>query len=67
MVAFASYVPMKKRSPPLTITEATEPYTIFVDVIKKNGIRGTKEPNTVEESTIAKRRLASPLSTARKP
>ena len=44
----------------MTITEAIEPYTIFVDVIKKNGIN---EPNTVEESTIAKLRLASPLST----
>ena len=47
----------------MTITEAIEPYTIFVDVIKKNGMRGINEPNTVEESTIAKLRLASPLST----
>lgn len=63
MVVFASYAPMKKSNPPVRITDAIEPYTIFVDVIKKNGMRGIKEPNTVEESTIAKLRLASPLST----
>jgi hypothetical protein len=48
MVVFVLYAPMKKSNPPLTITEATEPYTIFVDVTKKNGMRGIKEPNTVE-------------------
>jgi hypothetical protein len=45
---------MKKRAAPLKITDTSVPVRIFLPT-KRYGIRGMKDPNTVEDPTIKAR------------